>query len=120
MSSSKIYPKQCEIWKINLDPTLGSEMKKTRPVIIISNSIVNKSSLRIVVPLTGYKPDDDQWDWKIKITPDNINGLTKDSVVDALNIRSVSLDRFQQKLGVISVDKLLEIQNAVTMIIEEI
>jgi mRNA interferase MazF len=44
--------KQGEIWQVNLDPTLGSEMKKSRPCIILNNDMVGKLALKIIAPLT--------------------------------------------------------------------
>ena len=41
-----------EIWLINLDPTIGAEIKKTRPVVIVSSNAVGILPLRVVVPLT--------------------------------------------------------------------
>ena len=45
--------KRFEVWLVNLDPTIGSEIKKTRPAVIVSPDELNKH-LRtvIVVPLT--------------------------------------------------------------------
>ena len=43
-----------EIWWVNFDPTVGSEIKKQRPAIIISNNISNKYLNRVqVVPITS-------------------------------------------------------------------
>lgn len=111
-----INPKQGEIWKVDLNPVEGSEMGKIRPVVVISNDSLNQSSLRIAVPITGYKPKHDNFVWVIKITPDKSNCLTKDSVADSMNIRSVDLTRFQQKTGSISIEQLDEILLAVHLI----
>lgn len=45
--------KRLEVWLVNLDPTIGSEIRKTRPAVIVSPDELN-ASLRtvIVVPLT--------------------------------------------------------------------
>lgn len=45
--------KRFEVWLVNLDPTIGSEIRKTRPAVIVSPDALNKH-LRtvIVVPLT--------------------------------------------------------------------
>ncbi|NLT75028.1 MAG: type II toxin-antitoxin system PemK/MazF family toxin, partial [Planctomycetes bacterium] len=45
-----------EVWLVNLDPTIGSEIQKTRPAVIVSPDELNKH-LRtvIVVPLTTGK-----------------------------------------------------------------
>ena len=50
--------KRGEVWMINLDPTLGHEIKKTRPGIIVQNDIGNTySPLTIIAPLTSQKTE---------------------------------------------------------------
>ena len=46
-----------EVWLVNLDPTIGSEIKKSRPAVIVSPDELN-DHLRtvVVVPLTKGKP----------------------------------------------------------------
>ena len=46
--------KRGEIWWVNFDPAKGSEIKKTRPAVIVSNDISNEYSSRVqVIPATG-------------------------------------------------------------------
>ena len=47
--------KRGEIWLINLDPTLGAEIKKTRPAVIVSADQLGKLPLSIIVPITDWK-----------------------------------------------------------------
>ena len=47
--------KQGEIWSVNLDPTLGAEIRKTRPIIIVNDDAVGRLPLKIIVPLTDRK-----------------------------------------------------------------
>ncbi len=50
----KKIPKRGHIYWTNLDPTIGSEIKKTRPALIISNDIANAFSSRVIVaPITS-------------------------------------------------------------------
>ncbi|MCK4797986.1 MAG: type II toxin-antitoxin system PemK/MazF family toxin [Spirochaetes bacterium] len=47
-------PKQGDIYLVNLDPTVGTEMSKTRPGVIVSNNQANNASNRIsVAPVTS-------------------------------------------------------------------
>ncbi len=69
--------KQGEIWLINLDPTFGAEIKKTRPGIIVNNDTLGKLPLKIIVPLTDWKDRYEIAPWMIRIYPDAINYLSK-------------------------------------------
>ena len=43
-----------EVWWVEFDPALGSEIKKTRPAVIVSNDVSNRHMARVqVVPLTS-------------------------------------------------------------------
>jgi mRNA interferase MazF len=54
----KINVKKNEIWLVNLDPTIGSEIKKSRPCVIISPDAMNKYLATVTVaPLTSTRKD---------------------------------------------------------------
>ena len=44
-----------EVWLINLDPTIGAEIKKTRPAVIVSEDAIGILPLKVVVPVTDWK-----------------------------------------------------------------
>lgn len=47
-------PKRGEVWWINFEPSIGSEIKKTRPAVVVSNNVANKYLDRFqVVPITS-------------------------------------------------------------------
>jgi len=50
--------KQREIWVVNLDPTIGAEIKKRRPCVIVNDDTVGVLPLKIIAPITDYK---DKW-----------------------------------------------------------
>lgn len=49
--STTTRPRRGEIWWVNLEPTVGSEIRKKRPVVVISSDAINR--LRLPVPLPG-------------------------------------------------------------------
>ncbi len=55
-----------EVWLINLDPTIGAEIRKTRPVVIVSSDAIRVLPLRVVVPLTDWKSHYQPAVWMIK------------------------------------------------------
>jgi len=94
--------KQNEVWLISLDPTIGAEIKKTRPAIIVNDNSLGKLPLKIIVPITDWKNHYEIAPWMIKIEPSSKNGLTKDSSADCFQVRSVSQDRFVKRIGEVS------------------
>ena len=88
-----------EIWLISLDPTIGAEIRKTRPVVIVSSDDVGALPLKVVAPLTDWKLHYAEVPWMTAILPDSQNGLEKPSACDAFQVRSVSDERFIRKLG---------------------
>lgn len=93
-------PKRGEIWQVDLDPTIGSEMKKQRPALIISSDALNTTlPLSLIAPITNWKEDFEDKIWFIKIEPDKFNGLLKTSAITALQIRSLDQQRFIKRLG---------------------
>jgi mRNA interferase MazF len=94
--------KQGDVWLINLDPTIGSEIKKIRPAIIVNDDSFGKLPLRVIVPITEWKDRYDIAPWMIKIEPNSKNGLSKESSADCFQVRSISQERFIKRLGCIS------------------
>lgn len=116
--SSNISPKRGQIWRVNFDPTIGSEIKKRRPAVVISSDAVGKLPIKLVIPITGW---DDRYAnnvWHVKLPPKKSNGLTKVSAVDALQTRCVSVERFIEKIGQVSSTEMEEITAALVAVIE--
>ena len=91
--------KQGEIWLINLDPSTGAEIKKTRPALIVNHDSLGKLPLRIIVPVTEWKEKFSIAPWMVRISPGPKNGLIKISSFDCFQVRSVSQNRFVKKIG---------------------
>jgi mRNA interferase MazF len=107
-----------EIWLVNLDPTIGSEIRKTRPAVILSSDLVGILPLKVIVPFTEWKDRYGGAPWMVKIDPDQHNQLTKSSAADALQIRSVSQQRLVQKLGALSPVQVAKIVQAVMTVLQ--
>ena len=106
-----------EVWLINLDPTVGAEIQKTRPAIIVNEDAIGILPLRVIVPLTDWKERYEIAPWMVRIDPDTTNGLSKPSAADAFQIRSVSQARFVNRMGRTSNVHLQEILKAIQTVI---
>jgi mRNA interferase MazF len=110
--------KRGEIWLVNLDPTIGSEIQKTRPAVIISSDLVGILPLKVIVPLTEWKDRYANASWMVRIDPDEQNGLSKSSTADGLQIRSVSVQRLVKKVGILSSLQVAQIVQAVVNVLQ--
>ena len=108
--------KQGEIWLVNLDPTLGSEMKKTRPCLILNNNTVGKLPLKVIAPITDLKEHYRMIPWMVVLEPTTENGLQKPSAIDLFQVRSLSEKRLVKKLGSVKEDVLLSCRKSLDVV----
>jgi len=114
-TSSEDYPKRGEFYIADLDPGFGREMHKKRPVLIISDNIINSTRPHaVVIPASTIVPK--------TITPEMIylgrpKGFNEESILLPIFIRSIDQDRFIRKIGRVSKKKLLQIEKALNMIL---
>ena len=99
-----------DIFWANLDPTIGVEIKKTRPVIVISNAAINRySQLVIVIPVTTnvthFSPSH-------VLLPQGEGGLSQDSKVLTEQIRAMDKQRLVNKIGTVSKQFMTLIEKA--------
>ena len=106
-----------EIWFINLDPTIGAEIKKTRPVVIVNDDAIGILPLRVIVPITEWKDRYAVAPWMVRLEPDGENNLDKPSVADAFQVRSVAQERFVRRLGKLSDTAMQKITRALTVVL---
>jgi mRNA interferase MazF len=109
--------RQGELWLVNLNPTIGAEMQKVRPALVVNVNALGKLPLKIIVPVTDWKERYAIALWMHKIVPNKRNGLDKESAIDCFQIRCVAQERLIKKIGNISFDEMEEIKNKIAMVI---
>jgi mRNA interferase MazF len=115
VSSQADSPARGEIWLVRFNPQVGAEIEKMRPAVVLSIDAVGRLPLRIVVPVTAWASDYAHSPWMIHLRPTGGNGLAKESAADAFQVKSVSLRRFDRRLGRITPDQLDDIAQAVAL-----
>lgn len=108
-------PNRGEIWDVRFDPSVGAEIKKVRPAVVISVDSVGRLPLRIVVPITDWKPQFAQFPWFVRLSATKANGLTKESGADAFQVKSISENRFEKHLGVVTDSQVEDIASAIAL-----
>ena len=88
-----------DVWLANLEPVLGSEQGKTRPVLILSSTSLNKILPVVnVLPITSRKPNRRVYPNETVI-PIGTAGLTSESIVLCYQIRTLDKQRLSKKFG---------------------
>lgn len=96
-------------------PKKGAEIQKVRPAAVISVKGVGRLPLRIVVPITDWKKEYADYPWFVHLRVTPTNGLTKESGADAFQVKSVSVERFMTKLGVLHDGEMESIAAAISL-----
>ncbi|MEG3850811.1 type II toxin-antitoxin system PemK/MazF family toxin [Microcoleus sp. herbarium19] len=107
-----------EIWLVRLDPTVGDEIGKTRPVAVVSDDEVGKLRLKVIVPITEWNDLFSPLDWMVQLEPTSENGLAKVSAADTFQVRSVSKQRFVRQIGVLWDTIMEDISEALTIVLD--
>lgn len=109
-----IYPKRGDVYLVNLDPTLGKEIKKTRPAVVVQNNVFNRySPLAIVCPITSTLI--------LGITKVLVeagqSGLDHNSTILAQQIRCIDKQRLVKKLGSLDEETIAEVDTALKVVV---
>ncbi len=95
---------QGQVWWVNLDPTLGSEIRKTRPAVVVSPDELNAHlNTVIVVPLTSGRTYPFRIATKVK---------GKDGVAAVDQVRAIDKRRLARKIGTLKPTEMKAILNA--------
>ena len=91
-------PTRGEIYLVNFDPTIGAEIQKTRPALIVQNDIANRHSpITIIAAITSHVEEPLYPTEVLVKAPEG--GLTVDSVVLLNQVRSIDKRRLMRRLG---------------------
>jgi mRNA interferase MazF len=107
-----VEPRRGEVWWVRLDPTLGSEIAKTRPCIILSGNVFNRlRRTTVVIPLsTSPQPG------LPLLVPVRCDGREVVAVTD--QIRAIAKQRLDRRLGELSSEDLAAVEKGVREVLE--
>ena len=108
-------PKRGEVWLVDFDPAVGAEIRKARPAVVVSVDSVGRLPLRLVVPITDWKPSYAGYPWLVELASSLRNGLLKHSGADAFQTKSVAETRFVRLLGRLTSAQMTNIIDAIAL-----
>lgn len=91
-----LKPKRGEVWWVDLDPALGSEIKKRRPAVVVSNDIANKVLNRIQVVLLPSNTK------RVFASECLLTVKQQQCKASADQIRTISTERLGRRIGALS------------------
>lgn len=101
----------------NSNPTIGDEISKIRPAVIVNNNEIGTLRLKIIVPITGWNDVFLAVVWMVRIEPSSENGLSKLSAADTFQVRSISQQRLIHQLGNLSEETMQAITRALAIVL---
>ena len=112
--ATKVVPRRGEVFLVSLDPTVGAEIKKTRPAVVIQNDPANRRSPITIVAAITSRFETLLYPTEVLVRPPE-GGLTADSVVLLNQIRSVDTGRLVRRLGILGAERMREIDRALLL-----
>jgi mRNA interferase MazF len=106
------------IWLVSFDPSIGTEIRKTRPAVIISGTAFNQRSKVTVLPITSANPSDRLLPVIVPLIPSVTNGLSSNSFVVCIDPMTFDKRRLIQCLGQVEANQLEEIQQILVRYLE--
>ena len=108
-------PQRGEVRSVRFDPSVGAEIRKQRPAVVMSLDSIGRLPLRVIVPITDWQSAFARLPWFVPIPASDANGLSKDSGADAFQVKSLSEDRFARRLGKVSDEQIDDIAAAIAL-----
>jgi len=107
-----LVPKRGEVYIVNFDPTVGSEISKTRPALILQNDIGNHYSPVTIVSAISSCADGIVYPTEVLITSPE-GGLSEKSVIVLNQIRTIDKKRLVKRIGEVSSQSMEKVDRAI-------
>lgn len=108
------FPKRGEVYWVNLDSAIGSEIAKTRPALIISNNIGNEHADRVIVAPISSNNLQRVYPFEVRLEAGEV-GLRQPSKVLLDQIRTVDKARLTNRIGLLVAERMTDINDAIQL-----
>ena len=107
-----------EIWLINFEPQVGTEIRKTRPGLIISRTEFNRQRQKITVLPFTTKTNQSQGAARISVAKSPVNGLSKDSELVTIDPATFDKKRLIKYLGMLESELILVVKRKLSLYLD--
>ena len=107
------FPRRGDIYLVTFDPTMGHEIRKTRPAVIIQNDVSNRYSPITIVAAISSHFNDPPYPREVPIATGAKTGLTVPSAVILNQIRSIDRKRLLKRLGALDAPAMRRVDEAI-------
>ena len=108
------WPRRGEVHLVSFDPTLGAEIRKTRPALVVQNDIANRYSPVTIVAAVTSQVGSRLYPTEVPIKAAEA-GLAVDSVVLLNQIRSIDRQRLARRLGTVEPLTMTQVDRALRL-----
>ena len=98
------------IWLVTFDPSVGTEIRKTRPAVIISGTAFNQRNKVTLLTITSAVPNEGLRAVVLPVIPSTLNGLNSESFIVCVDPMTFDKPRLVRCLGQLELQQISEIQ----------
>jgi mRNA interferase MazF len=106
------------LWLVSFDPSVGTEIRKTRPAVIVSGTAFNRRSKVTLLPITSATPDQRLLSVVVPIAPSNTNGLNVSSFIVCVDPMTFDKQRLVKRLGELQSEQINQVQTILRSYLE--
>jgi mRNA interferase MazF len=108
-------PRRGDVWLVALDPTVGHEVRKTRPALIVTSNLYNRHNwVLLIVPLSS----DDRAEYDQVLVRPPEGGLTSSSVTLPDQMRAVDRRRLVKRLGRLDAETMRLLDRSLKIVLD--
>ena len=105
-------PRRGDVYLVSFDPTVGAEIRKTRPALVIQNDVANRRSPITIVAAITSQFDEPLYPTEVLIKAPEV-GMSVNSVVLLNQIRSIDKQRLVKRIGVAKEETMALVERAI-------
>ena len=111
----QLSPRRGDVWLVALDPTVGYEIQKTRPAVVVTSDLYNRQNwVILVMPLTSH--DSAEIDQVLILPPEG--GLSNRSVTLPDQLRAIDRSRLVKRLGRLRSETMLRVNRSLQIVLD--